>query len=417
MASTAEPSAEQLSQRRSSIPDGVIAQVNSRPTTFITANTPADTLLSLAYIRSVLIRLEDTICFLLIERAQFAHNPTMYIPQAIPELVQRENWTGSWLTWFLKESESTHAKVRRWEAPDEWPYTEAQLLPKPILPPIDYPHVLHPAAITLVNDRILHFYQSELVPGITARWGHKSDDGQYGSSAVVDVELLAALSRRIHFGMFVSESKFQSNPAAFIPHILAKPEPNRAALERLITKPEVEAALLVRLEQKAKVYGQDLDLDRTAPPSKPRSRQGSAANAHAVNSTSPLTTATTTTTTTVAIPAGRDPGPTSPNGAQETATIVAAGDPHPAAPPSAGSVPVFTSPFASSSSSIPPQQQQTASKPPAPVATKIDVNEVVKLYHKFVIPITKDVEVEYLVKRLDGLSQQEIDDLMNEEPA
>ncbi|KAK0522208.1 chorismate mutase aro7, partial [Tilletia horrida] len=53
---------------------------------FITANTPADSLLSLAYIRSVLIRLEDTICFLLIERAQFAHNPTMYKALLAPVL-------------------------------------------------------------------------------------------------------------------------------------------------------------------------------------------------------------------------------------------------------------------------------------------------------------------------------------------
>lgn len=123
-----------------------------------------------------------------------------------------------------------------------------------------------------------------------------ADDGQYGSAAVRDVEVLAALSRRIHFGesplraclsaqgfkiraaqeprtqrphphaaypslrlsagMFVSESKFRSDPASFIPHIL---NPNRDALAGLITKPAVEAALLVRLAEKAKVYGQDMD--------------------------------------------------------------------------------------------------------------------------------------------------------------
>ncbi|KAE8215992.1 hypothetical protein CF327_g786 [Tilletia walkeri] len=342
-----------------------IAQVNSRPTTFITANTPAQTLLSLAYIRSVLIRLEDTICFLLIERAQFARNEKMYIPKAFPELVQREQWDGSWLTWFLKETEATHAKVRRWQAPDEWPYTSLEHLPQPILPSIDYPHVLHQTAVTLVHDRILDFYQKQLVPGITARWGEGADDGQYGSAAICDCELLAALSRRIHFGMFVSESKFQSDPASFIPHILAKPEPNRLELEKLITKPAVEAALLVRLEQKASVYGQDLDLDRSAPPTKPRSRQGST-NAISVRSDSEFA-----------------------QGQAPSAEIVAAGDPHPLA-------------------------SSTPSAPTPKVAGKIDVNEVVKLYHQFVIPITKDVEVEYLVKRLDGLSQEEIDELMQQ---
>ncbi|CAD6916431.1 unnamed protein product [Tilletia controversa] len=353
-----------------------IAQVNSRPTTFITANTPAQTLLSLAYIRSVLVRLEDTICFLLIERAQFAHNQKMYIPKAFPELVQKENWPGSWLTWFLKETEATHAKVRRWQAPDEWPYTALDHLPQPILPSIDYPHVLHQAAITLVNDRILEFYQSQLVPGITARWGEGADDGQYGSAAICDCELLAALSRRIHFGMFVSESKFQSAPASFIPHILAKPEPNRVELAKLITKPEVEAALLVRLEQKASVYGQDLDLDRSSSASsssKPRSQQVS------------------TTTTTVPAVVGQE----QPN---LTAEVV---------PTGASSL---SSATATATATTPSSAPSSVSKP----AGKIDVNEVVKLYHQFVIPITKDVEVEYLVKRLDGLSQDQIDELMQQ---
>lgn len=56
--------------------------------------------------------------------------------------------------------------------------------------------------------------------------------------------------------MFVSESKFRSDPASFIAPIQSK---DRKALEDLITKPAVEAALLVRLASKAKVYGQDLN--------------------------------------------------------------------------------------------------------------------------------------------------------------
>lgn len=59
-------------------------------------------------------------------------------------------------------------------------------------------------------------------------------------------------------GMFVSESKFLSAPHDFIPHIQASP-PNTEALAGLITKPEVEAKLLIRLENKANVYGAELD--------------------------------------------------------------------------------------------------------------------------------------------------------------
>ena len=59
-------------------------------------------------------------------------------------------------------------------------------------------------------------------------------------------------------GKFVSESKFLSDPAAFIPHIQT---PNRDALDGLITKPEVERKLLQRLRKKATVYAQDLAAD------------------------------------------------------------------------------------------------------------------------------------------------------------
>lgn len=55
--------------------------------------------------------------------------------------------------------------------------------------------------------------------------------------------------------MFVSESKFRSAPADFVPHIL---NPNPSALLALITKPEVEAALLRRLDKKARWYGAEL---------------------------------------------------------------------------------------------------------------------------------------------------------------
>lgn len=67
----------------------------------------SDDLLSLDYIRSILIRLEDTIIFALIERAQFAHNPVIYRPGAFKEL-KDIGFHGTWLEWFLKEIETFH---------------------------------------------------------------------------------------------------------------------------------------------------------------------------------------------------------------------------------------------------------------------------------------------------------------------
>lgn len=63
--------------------------------------------LSLDRIRSILVRLEDTIIFGLIERAQFSHNAKMYMPGTVPELKQK-GIEGSWLEWFLEETERFH---------------------------------------------------------------------------------------------------------------------------------------------------------------------------------------------------------------------------------------------------------------------------------------------------------------------
>ena len=61
--------------------------------------------LNLDTIRGILTRLEDTIIFALIERAQFAHNPKAYERGAFQEL-KDIGFEGSWLEWFLKETET-----------------------------------------------------------------------------------------------------------------------------------------------------------------------------------------------------------------------------------------------------------------------------------------------------------------------
>lgn len=278
--------------------------------------------LSLERIRQILVRLEDTIIFDLIERAQFAHNPRIYIRGSFQELRDME-FDGSWLEWFLKEIETFHARARRYTSPDEYPFTSD--LPVPVLLPLAFPKILHPNTIN-ANPSILSFYTRSIVPRITRRATlalaaikrsngiigdeEYEDDGNYGSAATIDVEVLQAISKRVHYGKFVSESKFLENPAAFIPHILT---PNPAALEALVTKPEVERKLLQRLRKKAATYAQEFSADGDA-----------IANSHV-------------------------------NG-----------------------------------------------------SAKIDVDGVVELYESYIIPLTKEVEVDYLLHRLDGLSQDEI---------
>lgn len=114
------------------------------------------------------------------------------------------------LLWFASHSppspfpldrhRSHAAKARRYTSPDEHPFTPRDQLPTPVLVPMEFPSLLHPPASqhpsVNVNDKILDFYVRHIVPGITK----DKDDNNYGSSATRDVEVLQALSRRIHFG-------------------------------------------------------------------------------------------------------------------------------------------------------------------------------------------------------------------------
>ena len=68
--------------------------------------------LNLDRIRGILTRLEDTIIFALIERAQFALNRRLYEPGAFNELLSI-GFSGSWLEWFLKETETFHGAAHR----------------------------------------------------------------------------------------------------------------------------------------------------------------------------------------------------------------------------------------------------------------------------------------------------------------
>ena len=87
----------------------------------LTTGESAAELLALDHIRSQLIRLEDTIIFCkcameqaqvdlvvktaLIERAKFALNAKIYQAGAFES---HTGFTGSWLEWFLFETESFH---------------------------------------------------------------------------------------------------------------------------------------------------------------------------------------------------------------------------------------------------------------------------------------------------------------------
>ncbi|PVU85603.1 hypothetical protein BB560_006975 [Smittium megazygosporum] len=205
--------------------------------------------LSLEQLRNVLIRLEDSIIFAFAERAQFKTNETIYKPGAIHF---KDGYEGSFFDWFLHEVESVHAKVRRYQSPDEYPFTKK--LPEPVLVPLDYADIINKNDKVNINDQIKAVYLDIVVPSMC----EAGDDSNYGSSATCDITCLQNLSRRIHYGKFVAESKF-SDPVYHDKYVELIKAKDRDGLMQLLTNEKVEKLLLERLKRKAENYGQEFE--------------------------------------------------------------------------------------------------------------------------------------------------------------
>ncbi|KAL6719246.1 chorismate mutase aro7 [Lecanora helva] len=207
--------------------------------------------LDLANIRFQLIRLEDTITFYLIERAQFPLNHTIYESGG----VQIPNSKLSLFDWMLREQERLQSLVRRYESPDEYPFFP-DAIQQPILQPLNYPQILHPNDVD-VNQAIKEKYIETVLPSICKQVGgdiRGESQENYGSTATCDVLCLQALSRRVHFGKFVAESKFQSERERFIALVQEK---DRAGIQDAIMNQKVQNQVLDRLRLKARTYGTD----------------------------------------------------------------------------------------------------------------------------------------------------------------
>ena len=201
-------------------------------------------------------RLEDSIIFYFIERLQFAFNRPIYVPGG----VVIPNSDLPLMDWLLRETERLHSRVRRYQSPDEYPFFP-DVLEEPILKPLKYPDLLHPNDVN-VNDVIKSRYVNEILPHACMKHDRGEDPDEdrgeqqenYGSAATCDVSCLQALSRRVHFGKFVAESKFLTDTDKFVKLIKAN---DRAGIEAAITDAAVEEAVLNRLRLKAKTYGTD----------------------------------------------------------------------------------------------------------------------------------------------------------------
>lgn len=178
---------------------------------------------------------------------------TIYIPGGVD--IGEPNI--SLFDWVLREQERLQSLIRRYQSPDEYPFFP-EVLQEPILKPLHYPQILHANDVN-VNPQIKDCYINHILPAVCQadREDRGESEENYGSSSTCDVMAIQSLSRRIHFGKFVAESKFQKEPERFAKMIKDK---DRKGIDEAITNAAVEKKVLERLRLKAKTYGTDPDL-------------------------------------------------------------------------------------------------------------------------------------------------------------
>ncbi|KAI9323406.1 chorismate mutase [Dichotomocladium elegans] len=210
-----------------------------------------------------LVRLEDTLICALTERAQSAHDRLIYIPGALR--FNNTTVSRSFLEYFLWETEKIHAKAGRYvdqhSAEACYPFTSPLPLPSVkscgrVISCVES-KFLCPNDLN-VNEDIMRIYIKMIVPSIC----ENRDDGQYGSSAIRDIECLEALSRRIHYAKFIAEHHFRESPEIYARLARAN---DRQGIYDLLANRDQEVRTLHRLGRKAIVYGQTLEKESRTP--------------------------------------------------------------------------------------------------------------------------------------------------------
>ena len=236
-----------------------------------TLNVKTSDVLSLESIRSTLIRQEETIIFAIIERAQFRCNDIVYTPGGFENLgnplgvdpgceflqdKKKPNTDLSLLEFLLIGTEVLHCGVRKYTSPEEHPFFPQCLPsgPNAALPLLEYPNELLSskgnANTVNLNPILLKKYVEWMIPSVTK----PGDDEQHGSTVLADIAVLQALSKRVHYGKFVAESKYQSNPDEF--ESLVRSNDAKGVME-LLTNDVVEQTVCKRARLKATTYGRE----------------------------------------------------------------------------------------------------------------------------------------------------------------
>lgn len=195
----------------------------------------------------------------MIERSQFLRNDPCYLsgfqsvlPARLKNSKQDENMK-SMLHFFLSETEMFQGKLGRYSSPEEHAFFPTNLKSFQDLPTFTdstMQHKIKPNAIN-INERINYVYMTQIIPKMCKEG---VDEQNYGSTCWCDIAVLQAMSKRIHYGKFVAEAKFQLETEKFTELILNN---DSYGLMEALTHETVEKLVIERVLNKASHYGTD----------------------------------------------------------------------------------------------------------------------------------------------------------------
>jgi chorismate mutase len=201
--------------------------------------------LDLNLIAAHLEGLEETIIHRLIDRAQFAANPTAYAPGESGFSGAGEK---SLFDLRLRYQEEMDATFGRYYVPEERPFHRDLPPSRRTVRLPESPLAIADWDLVNVTPALAAGYLAFLSRLCAGAPGMPDDDGQYGSSVEHDVLTIQAIARRVHFGaLYVAESKYRGKPAAFDTLVESG---DRDAVADRITRPEVEQRILRRVADK-----------------------------------------------------------------------------------------------------------------------------------------------------------------------
>ncbi len=165
-----------------------------------------DPQLKLPALRDQLTPLEDLVILSLAKRRFYPANPSIYVVE--PGKGMEHSFMGG----LLLSHEQGEGERGRYQHHEEVPFFPKNI--SPVIKRIPPTNPLHPININ-VNPQLLEAY----VDFISSFCDRGEDPYNHGTAASYDIGVLQELSRRIHLGRHIAESKFQGEPEKYVPLI------------------------------------------------------------------------------------------------------------------------------------------------------------------------------------------------------